>query len=450
MLTVAAPPGFEAEKMYAGTILLSELLGVPQRLQFLPGAKDYRIELPNGRALTLRDDFWGRLPAEEHYLSSKWLPKGTSLLPISLDRGQQTTRLNNNVVGIYGRPVLSETADGLYCGLDLFASAFFMLTRWEEAVSSVRDAYGRFPAQASLAFREGFLHRPIVNEYADFIAHCLTHLGYALPKRRRQACLHLSCDVDHPRLWWSWSDRWRTLMGSLWRRKNPREALWWCRRHFFQPQDPFDVFDEWMQRAERKNLVWHFNFLGEPPKGSDAHYSLQHPLLRRLLQRIAERGHVIGFHPSRQAHANAAVFMQELESLRRASPLPVTTGRQHYLCFSAPDTWQRWTDCGMDWDSTLGYPEAEGFRCGICCSFPVFNFRTRQTLPLREKPLIAMDVTLAHYQGYTAEQAHERLHVLWDTIRQHNGEFVLLWHNSSWNTYFWRHWRTTLEACELW
>ncbi len=445
MLTIIAPPGFEAEKNYVCTVLLGELLGVSWRLQFMPEVKGYRMALPNGRALTLADDFWGRLPEGEHYLSPKELPAGVASVSIALNRGRRAF----NIIGVYGQPTLSEVAEGLHCGLDLFASAFFMLTRWEEAVSPVRDVYGRFPAQASLAHREGFLHRPVVNEYADFLAHCLEHLGYVLLERRRSARLHLSCDVDHPRLWWSWADRWRTLVGSLWRRRNPREALWWWRHHFFRAQDPYNIFDEWMERAERQNLTWHFNFLGECPESADAYYSLQHPFVRRLLRRIAERGHVIGFHPSRQAHADAAVFAQELDALRCVSPLPVTTGRQHYLCFSAPNTWQRWADHGMAWDSTLGYPEAEGFRCGICCDFPVFNFLTRQMLPLREKPLIAMDVTLARYQGYTPEQALECLRALWNVTEHYGGEFVLLWHNSSWNDYFWKDWHIALEAFGL-
>lgn len=95
----------------------------------------------------------------------------------------------------------------------------------------------------------------------------------------------------------------------------------------------------------------------------------------------------------------------------------------------------------MDWDSTLGYPEAEGFRCGICREFPVFNFLTRKMLNLREKPLLAMDVTLAHYRQYSPEAAFEKLQLLRRQVEKHGGEFVLLWHNSSWNSYFWADWR---------
>ena len=100
----------------------------------------------------------------------------------------------------------------------------------------------------------------------------------------------------------------------------------------------------------------------------------------------------------------------------------------------------------MVWDSSLGYPEAEGFRCGMCRDFPVFNFLTREVLPLREKPLIAMDITLAQYRGYTPEQALEWLFHLRRQVDKHGGEFVLLWHNSSWNTFFWKDWRPVYET----
>ncbi len=440
MLTITAPAGFEAEKAYACTVLMGELLGVPWRLQFSPGERHYRVVLPNGRTLLIEDGFWKHLRSGEHYCQGIYLPAQAVLMPSPFDRGR-------NIVGVYGNSAFITGEREWYCGVDIVASTFFMLTRWEEAVSPERDAFGRFPAYASLAYRAGFLHRPIVNEYARFLRQVFARLGLLLPPARSTARLHLSCDVDHPRLWWSPVDRFRTLASSLLRRKNPRETLWWLRHGFFRRGDPFDVFDAWMGKAEQKGLTWHFNFLGDPRGRADAHYSLQHPSVKRLLGRIAERGHIIGFHPSRRACGDPAVFEQELSTLRQAAPTPVTTGRQHYLCFSIPDTWQQWADAGMKWDSTLGYPEAEGFRCGICCDFPVFNIRSRQVLPLREKPLIAMDITLAHYRRYTPEQALTRLQSLWQTVREHGGELVLLWHNSSWHDYFWKDWQPVLETC---
>ena len=52
-------------------------------------------------------------------------------------------------------------------GVDVFGGAFLMLTRYEEVVVPTRDSYGRFPASASVAHREGFLGLPVVDVYVE-------------------------------------------------------------------------------------------------------------------------------------------------------------------------------------------------------------------------------------------------------------------------------------------
>jgi len=53
--------------------------------------------------------------------------------------------------------------------IDIIASSFFMLSRYEEVIVDEKDQYDRFPATASVAYKEDFLTRPIVNEYIDLL-----------------------------------------------------------------------------------------------------------------------------------------------------------------------------------------------------------------------------------------------------------------------------------------
>lgn len=433
MLRIYSAPTFKAEKQYTLSVLLDELLGVPFTLEFKAGQEHFRFDLPNGSHVVVEDHFFNK-HLENNYLNTANIPKNATTLPHPFEPGAPIT-------GLYGNPHFEQSDRAIRCGIDLVAGAFFMLSRWEEYAHSGRDQFGRFPAKYSLAHRTGFLDRPIVNEYAGFIWKILLRLGWQQPRRVHTYRMHLSHDVDHPRLWWSPVQRMRTLAGSLARHGGARAAAWWLRNQIFAANDPYDVFDTLMDIAEKNSRIAHFNFLGARPKTADSFYSLDHAFIRNLLQKIADRGHVIGFHPSREAHADAAKFASELESLRRIAPQEITSGRQHFLCFSAPETWRRWAKAGMHWDSTLGYPEAAGFRCGICTAFPVFDFLDRKVLPLREKPLIAMDVTLAQYLKLTPQQAFELLSRLNNQVKKHRGEFVLLWHNSSWNTYFWSPWQ---------
>jgi hypothetical protein len=132
----------------------------------------------------------------------------------------------------------------------------------------------------------------------------------------------------------------------------------------------------------------------------------------------------------------------ERAKLEEISGENINHSRAHYLRFRAPETWQQLSGAGIISDSSVGYPEAEGFRTGMCTSYPVFDFLNRKTLPLREEPLVAMDVTLALYRRYTPQQALERLFELKKEVLKYNGTFTLLWHNSSWNTHFWTPWKS--------
>ncbi len=408
LLTVSTSPHLQPEKEYIFYVLLNEMLGVDYCVEYQAGAK-HTLRLPNNNKLTFEDGFLE-------------LPESFKLS------------------GSFQRQPFNKT--GTYLFPDLFAASFFILTRWEETVSRIRDVHGRFPAEQSLAWQQGFLHRPVVNEWADWLWEALVRLGWRGERKQRKFQISLSCDVDHPRLWWSNTDKAKTLAGAIFKRGDLKEANYWLKNHIFTKNDPYDVFDEWLDLFEKKDLKAQFNFMGERPRSSDCWYPLGHPFVKNLMRKIADRGHQVGFHPSYEAFDNQDVFNRELASLRVSSPVEIIAGRQHYLRFSSPKTWQMWEAAGLQQDSTLGYPEAEGFRCGICHDFPVFDAEQRKMLNLREKPLIAMDVTLAQYRRYTPEQGSEHLAHLRSVVEKHGGDFTLLWHNSSWNTPFWERWKT--------
>lgn len=437
MLIIETADKFLPEKIYTFNVLLRQLLGVEYEIRMADRA-DYLLRLPNGGTLIIEDQFF-KQSIEGDYLKPENIPAAAETVA-------QPYHLSERLTVIHGRPKFIYYKQSINCGIDVFASTFFMLTRWEEYVHQDCDEHGRFCAKNALAWRSNFLDRPVVNEYANLLWDMLVRLGWHLPRPERQYRLQLTHDVDYPQLWASPLGRLRTLGGSLWRRRQPREGAYWLKKHFFRRQDPYDTFDELMDLAEKNGQPAHFNFLGERPKSSNAWYSLNGRFVKNLVKKVTERGHVVGFHPSYEAYDDPQAFERELASLRRVTSQPVTSGRQHFLRFTSPETWQRWDNAGLDWDSSLGYSEASGFRAGICDTFPVFNFLTRQELSLREKPLIAMDVTLAHYEQLNPEQGAARLEQLRREVRKHQGEFTLLWHNSSWNTYFWAAWQEVYRS----
>ncbi|MEO0397681.1 MAG: polysaccharide deacetylase family protein, partial [Cyanobacteria bacterium P01_A01_bin.137] len=359
--------------------------------------------------------------------------------------------INSQVSVIYGR---SENPCDLFklykhsilLGLDIFGSAFFMLTRYEEFVRLDRDQLDRFPATASLAYQEGFLHRPIVDEYVEILWACMKKLWPGLDRRPREFQTHVSHDVDIP-YQYAFTGLpllTRNLAGDLLKRRTPRQGL--SRIHTWRrvkqgnlAVDPFNTFDWIMSLSEKYGLTSAFYFItGHTNPRKDGNYSIRHLLIRQLLRRIYQRGHEIGIHPSFNTYQDSVQTQKEFGILQQVCSeegIQQSTwgGRQHFLRWCNPTTWQNWEVAGLSYDSTLSFADAAGFRCGTCHEFPVFDLATRQTLNLIERPLIVMECTVLDQRymglGQNIEDAFDYIKCLKDTCRQFNGNFTMLWHN---------------------
>ena len=56
---------------------------------------------------------------------------------------------------------------------DIFAAAFYLLTRYEEYLPHEKDMYGRYAHENSLAFKEGFWKLPLINIWVNDFANTL-------------------------------------------------------------------------------------------------------------------------------------------------------------------------------------------------------------------------------------------------------------------------------------
>lgn len=329
-------------------------------------------------------------------------------------------------------------------GIDIFGSAFFMLTRYEELIKTERDRRGRFPATASLAGQEGFLSRPIVNEYVELLWACIRLFWPGLPRKRREFRIVPSHDVDSP-LGIALSSPvqvLRNLAGDVVKRKSVGLAV---RRLHSLVQvkrgkvdaDLHNTFRWIMSQSEELGLRSSFYFIADHPAGLiDGVYELDSPWIKKLLCEIHQRGHEIGLHPSYNTYRDPVQLQRELAKLQMTLAQsgidqPVRGGRQHYLRWEAPTTWQMWEDAGLTYDSTLTFADRAGFRCGTCYEYSVFNLQTRQPLRLRERPLIVMEGSMLdnQYMSLTRDEARREMELLKDRCRLFHGEFALLWHN---------------------
>ena len=434
MIKVLIPDNNLKERVYVLDILLGEFLGVdysvePANTQF------YELLLINGNKLIIEDHFFNRFPKKLSYLKQENIPDNVEFV-----KNQFTVETDIPVLFGNSSPDIQNTS--ITCGIDLFASSFFMLTRWEEQVNKTRDKHNRFPSSACLAGKHDFLHRPVVNEYVEMLWNMLKHLGLKAKRKPRKFEYVLTHDVDVLRRYKSFKAVLRELGGDVLKRKQPFRGL--AKLNDFSKiklrlkRDPFNTFDYLMDISEKVGVQSHFFFMARGQTNYDNRYSLNDKLTLSIIKNIKQRGHLIGIHPTYNAYNDPDQFKREKEELEKVTSQNISFGRQHYLRFEVPTTWQIWNNNDMEWESSLSYADKEGFRCGVCYAYSVFDIFARRKLKLKEKPLIVMEGSFITYQpGIEPLEMENKIKSLINTVRKYNGEFVFLWHNSSFNSNEW-------------
>lgn len=442
MLIVHCNDNFRPEREYILDCIFHDFWQVDYEIKY-EKRMDIEIEFADKRLyvadtfLQMREDVW---------LTLATLPQ-QPLAHVMVPEEYGACVTNRDLPVIYGGSSAKLFApDDRHCTLDIFGSALFMLTRYEEVVKKERDALDRFSAMDSLAYQEGFLERPIINEYLEILWHWLSRHIQGLKRKDRQFYIMPTHDVDNP--FWSWSVDWphrvRVLAGDILKRRDIvslKEHLGYIANAVSGnfTADPNNTFDMIMDISEAHGLTSHFYFMTAQGRDEkDGNYDIMHPEVVKLARRMLDRGHKIDIHPGFGSKDTAKLIKTDADKLRQmitAERLPLGSfgGRQHFLHWSAPATWQYYEEAGITYDTTLSYADHIGFRCGICYDYPVYNVVTHERYKLREYPLEVMECSglEEQYMNLNHEEMLYRCRRLKEKTEKYKGTFVILWHNTS-------------------
>jgi peptidoglycan/xylan/chitin deacetylase (PgdA/CDA1 family) len=333
---------------------------------------------------------------------------------------------------------------------ELIKIIFHQLTRAEELTDFKKDSHGRFPSTESKAHRANLIETPVVDKCIDILRKGVLRQWPMLKLTKFNPETLVTCDVDNPYEFYL-SNQYsliRKLAGDLVKRKSPNELArtWRNYRRTGKGDYSFDennTFD-WMMDVNEKvgNKMAFYFLVDQSVPAFDSHYSIDEPRIRQLMRQIYDRGHEIGLHASYGTYKNAQQMKKEADKLRKVMDeegikQDEIGSRQHYLRWSTPETARHLEAAGIAYDTTLGYADHAGFRCGTSYEFPMFDVENQKILNLREKPLIMMEASVlnAKYMnmGYS-DDTLRYMRELKDTCHRYGGTFTMLWHNCKFKT----------------
>lgn len=320
---------------------------------------------------------------------------------------------------------------------DIIASSYFLLSRYEEIQKrDIRDKHGRFPGKESLPYKAGFIHRPIVEEYGKLLRHWLRKACVHIPEPQPELQkIWLTHDVDAPFFCRSLRNICRETLKGI----GFRKAL----KLYQGPleKDPYYTFP-WM--LEQDSLVknrfgdrCHILFFlkaGGRHANDKPHYQVCSNDIQKLLHLFKKNKALLGLHSSYEAGIYPDLIPEEKMRLEHDWKLEnIHLNRHHYLASREPEDLTKLIKAGITDDFTMGYADVSGFRLGTCRPVKWINPMTRQLTSLTLHPLSVMDCTLSEsqYMGLSPDEAYQYCAGLVREIRQHRGEIVWLWHNTS-------------------
>lgn len=322
---------------------------------------------------------------------------------------------------------------------DIIAASFYMLSRMEERQINQRDIWGCFPAKAGIAIKEGFLEFPVLNGYIRLLEEILS--GYLekkydfLPRwpNNYDFCVCLHHDVDRP-FKGDFQSAGNILKTGRGMNMLASMVLNRLTQKLRGSKDEYYNFDEYMDLEEGHGFKSTFNFTAPALRNSryDPLYSLDNPRITEAIKRVLSRGFKVGLHAGYDSYLDARVIETEKKSLEKITGASVKGVLQHYLRLECPDTWEKQAQAGLEYDMTLGYNEAVGFRAQAAFPFYPYSFASRQAIPVLVLPLVIMDGTLFLEMKLSAEEATEKSIGLLSSLKESGGCASVLWHINTW------------------
>jgi hypothetical protein len=332
-------------------------------------------------------------------------------------------------------------------GFDVFAAIFYLITRYEEYLPHEKDSYGRYGHTNSLAYKNNFLHLPLVNIWIKDLQERLSTVNHQLStinafKFTPTYDIDIAYAHKHQSIIKNIGGFFKDLLrGDL--EKVIERANVYCGI----TKDPYDVYD-WLNGLHKKYQLQPIYFFLLAAKRSlyDKNVS---PNTRGIKQLIEQHTNLykVGIHPSWQSGDADKLLQNELLQLEKIIEKKCTISRQHYIRVTLPETYRKLINTSITDDYSMGYGSINGFRASVASPFYWFDLEKNEVTNLLVHPFCWMDANSYFEQHLSANEAGLELQKYYEAVKQVSGNCTIILHNSFLTEQpQWLPWRRMYEA----
>ena len=343
-------------------------------------------------------------------------------------------------------PCFFAAGDKSTIPFDIFAASFYLLSRYEEYLPFVKDAHERFSPHQSLAYKNNFLEKPIIDIWAHKF---LLFLQEKFPnyKYEQREFEFISTINVGKAFAFKHKGVVRTIGGFVNDFFTLRWMNFWLRFLvvFNFKRDPYNTFNHLIKIQKETGIDTLFFFLVSNYTTYDTNISITSATYISLIKSVGDYSKV-GLLPSYFTFNNVEKLKKEKSKLESITNVPLYRSRQHYLRLNFPDTYENLLDLDILEDYSMGYNTAVGFRASTCTPFYFYNIDLEIQTPLKLFPFAVSDRALNTNLKFTVDESLLKIRDLKKEVKKVNGTFITVFHNESIGNYGeWKGWKTVYK-----
>ncbi len=332
-----------------------------------------------------------------------------------------------------GLPVLFAGTENHTLPFDILSAIFYLLSRYEEYFPQNTDRHGRYPATDSILYKQGWLTRPIVDEWVEAFRQLL-ETNWSVTIAKPAFTFQPTYDIDM-----AYSHAYKgikRIVGAYIRALLKGDVQQISERTQVLKKkavDPYDSFT-WLRHLHEehgyKPIYFVLSALRTTPFDKNIHP--KHPAMVRVIKQLAKEGEV-GIHPSYYA-THYDVMAKEQNTLKKIIAHPIHISRQHYIRLMIPTTYHLLMDNEITQDYSMGYGSHIGFRAGTGSSFLWYDLLKESVTPIRTHPFCFMDTTAHFDMAMSVTDAFAALNKMVADLQRCGSTLNTVFHNFSLGT----------------
>jgi len=310
---------------------------------------------------------------------------------------------------------------------DIFAASFYLLSRYEEYLPHVKDAYGRFTAEESLAYQNDFLKQPIVDVWAYKFKSVLQEkypdYEFAIKQYQVKPVIDVpeAYGFKHKGLMRSFGGTLNDLVTFKFKRLYTRfSVLSGLQR------DPFDTFKYIINKQKQSDFKFIFFFLIGDYSTYDKNINVNKTQFVSLIKQVADYS-IVGLKASFFAISDFKILKKEKDKMEAVINTSLLASRNSFSKLNLPESYRNLVELEVPQDYTMGFVSHIGFRAGTCTPFFFYDLDYEVQTPLKVHSYNLLDYSLLKTNSLLDKK--KVLNEIIREIKKVNGHFIPVFHN---------------------